>query len=495
MTVRLAAGAALEDLRFTNSFAHLPAAFYEQREPTGVPGAKLIAFNSDAAALIELRPGEEFREEFLRFASGNALLRGMQPIAAIYAGHQFGSFVPQLGDGRALLLGEVENAHGETWELQLKGAGLTAFSRMGDGRAVLRSTIREYLGSEAMQHLGIPTTRALAMVGSDEPVYREAEETAAVLVRMAPSFVRFGSFQLFHARRMSEEIRILADYTIAKFFADAGQGEDRYAKFFASVVKRTAELMAAWQGVGFAHGVMNTDNFSILGLTLDYGPFGFLDAYDPDFICNHTDVGGRYAFDAQPNVGLWNCYALANALTTLVPVEELEQILGTYDTTYHTAYMRRLRAKLGLALEQTADAELGRSLLQLMHANRADYTRTFRALCDLDVTSMPNDDRCAANFSDRDGWYAWQTRYRARLAAESQSAALRRATKRAANPKFVLRNYLAQAAIERAQTGDFSEIARLHDVLRRPFDDQPENEAYAAAPPDWARAISVSCSS
>jgi len=284
---------ALEDLRFDNSFARLPAAFCERRQPTGVPDPHLIAFNADAAGLIDLRPGEEQRDEFLQIASGNALLPGMEPLAAIYAGHQFGTFVAQLGDGRAILLGEVKNAADEAWELQLKGGGATAFSRFADGRAVLRSTIREYLCSEAMFALGIPTTRALAMTGSAEPVYRETVETAAVLVRMAPTFVRFGSFELFASRRQTAEVQILADYVIDRFFPLAGSGPERYARFFAEVVRRTAHLMAAWQSVGFAHGVMNTDNFSITGLTLDYGPFGFLDAYEPGFICNHTDAGGR----------------------------------------------------------------------------------------------------------------------------------------------------------------------------------------------------------
>jgi uncharacterized protein YdiU (UPF0061 family) len=486
---------ALEDLRFDNSFAALPAGFYERREPSGLPQPHLIAFNPSAAALIDLLPGEERRAEFLQLCSGNALLPGMEPVAAIYAGHQFGTFVPQLGDGRAILLGEVKNAAGESWELQLKGGGQTAFSRFADGRAVLRSTVREYLCSEAMRALGIPTTRALAMTGSAEPVYRETIETAAMLVRMAPTFIRFGSFELFASRRQTDEVRILADYVIDRFFPAAGGGAGRYADFFAAVVGRTARLMAAWQSVGFAHGVMNTDNFSITGLTLDYGPFGFLDAYEPSFICNHTDAGGRYAFDAQPSIGRWNCYALANALTSLVPVSELEAPLAEYEHTYREAYLGRMRAKLGLLRAEPGDADLLRGLLTLLAAARADYTRFFRALCDIDLTSSAADDRAAEMFSDRDGWYAWQDRYRARLAAESLPESERRAAKRAVNPKFILRNYLAQVAIEHAQRGDFAEIARLQAVLERPFDDQAANEAYAAPPPEWAREISVSCSS
>jgi uncharacterized protein YdiU (UPF0061 family) len=485
----------LEELRFDNSFARLPEAFYERRQPTGLSHPHAIAFSDDAASLIDLGPRESRRPEFLQMASGNALLPGMEPIAAIYAGHQFGTFVSQLGDGCAILLGEVTNAAGEPWELQLKGSGLTAFSRFADGRAVLRSTIREYLCSEAMHALGIPTTRALAIAGSADRVYRETIETAAVLVRMAPTFVRFGSFELFASRGQTAEIRLLADYVIDRFFPAAGSADDRYARFFDDVVTRTAQLMAAWQAVGFAHGVMNTDNFSIVGLTLDYGPFGFLDAYEPNFICNHSDGGGRYAFDAQPTIGLWNCHALAHALQSLVCERERDAVLAAYATNYRAAYTARMRGKLGLLHVQADDAKLVVDLLELLAAERVDYTRFFRALCDIDVTSSAADDRAAEMFGDRDGWYAWQQRYRARLSAESTTETERRAAKRQVNPKYVLRNHLAQLAIERAQTGDFAEIAHLHEILRRPFDEQPENEPYAGAPPDWARDISVSCSS
>ncbi|HEY0614794.1 MAG TPA: YdiU family protein, partial [Candidatus Elarobacter sp.] len=312
-------GNALEDFRFDNSFAALGDGFSENRVPTGIPGARLVAFSADAAALIGLRPGEEMRPEFTALASGNALVRGMQPVAAMYGGHQFGVWAGQLGDGRAIVLGEVRatSADGreEPWELQIKGGGLTRFSRFADGRAVIRSTVREFLASEAMHHLGVPTTRALSMAAGDEPVLRERVERAATVIRMAPSFVRFGSFEIFHYRKQHAEAKVLADYVIDRFYPECGEGEERYARFFLAVVERTAALMAQWQAVGFAHGVMNTDNFSILGLTLDYGPYGFVEAYEPGLICNHSDEAGRYAFDRQPTIGLWNCYALAEALS------------------------------------------------------------------------------------------------------------------------------------------------------------------------------------
>ena len=484
----------LEELRFDNRFVKLGEGYFERRNPTPLSKPHLVAFNPDAAALIDLRAGEESREQFIALAAGNAVIRGMEPVAAVYAGHQFGGFSAQLGDGRAILLGDVVNASGERWELQLKGGGLTAFSRFGDGRAVLRSTIREYLASEALAALGIPTTRALSIAGSAEPVARERLETAAVLIRMAPTFVRFGSFEFFHYQRRPEMVRELAEYVLATSFPTI-TGDDRFAQLFARVVRDTATLMAAWQSVGFAHGVMNTDNFSIAGLTLDYGPYGFLEAYDPGFICNHSDDGGRYAFDRQPSIGRWNCLALANALTTLVERDELSAILSTYDQIYCTAYLARMRAKLGLAIESDFDAALIEDILALMAAARADMTRTFRAVGNVDVLATAGDDAFVAPFNDRDGIYAWLNRYRLRLASEATTADERRTQKNATNPKYILRNYLAQNAIERAERGDFTEIATLHDLLRRPFDEQPEREAYAALPPDWAATLSVSCSS
>jgi len=486
---------ALEDLTFDNRFLRLGEGYFERRNPTALPAPRLVAFNSDAAALIDLRPGEETRDQFVALAAGNAIVRGMEPVAAVYAGHQFGGFSAQLGDGRAILLGDVRNTRGEHWELQLKGGGPTAFSRFGDGRAVLRSTIREYLASEAMFALGIPTTRALSIASSDEPVLRERPETAAVLIRMAPTFVRFGSFEFFHYQRRPEMVKELADYAIATSFPELADHDDRYAQFYARVVRETASLMAAWQSVGFAHGVMNTDNFSIAGLTLDYGPYGFMEAYEPGFICNHSDDGGRYAFDRQPGIGRWNCLALGNALTTLVDKDELATILGFYEDAYRAAYLGRARAKLGLTTIDDGDAKLIVDLLDLMAAARADFTRTFRALGTVDATPAAADDAFVAPFNDRDAIYAWLNRYRVRIAHETTTSDERTALKNAANPKYVLRNYLAQNAIQRAENGDYSEIAKLGDILRRPFDEQPESESYAALPPDWAATLSVSCSS
>jgi uncharacterized protein YdiU (UPF0061 family) len=429
-------------------------------------------------------------------AAGNVLPRGAEPTAAVYAGHQFGVWVRRLGDGRAITLGEIENARGERWEWQLKGAGMTAFSRFADGRAVLRSTIREYLCSEAMHHLGIPTTRALAIAGSADPVFRETRETAAVLSRLAPSHVRFGTFEYFRHSGDDAALHTLADYTIARFFPEIDGGDpSRYAQFLREVVERTSRLVAQWQAFGFAHGVMNTDNMSILGLTIDYGPFGFMEAYEPGFVCNHSDDAGRYAFDRQPGIALWNCHALAAALDGLVPAAGAEDALAAFEGTYRDAYLALMRAKLGLDDVRDGDAPLIVDLLALLAEGGADYTRFFRALCAVRADGEPQGDEAAAVLgAAAAAWPAWSQRYRARLAGAAGDAE-RSAAMQRVNPKYVLRNYLAQVAIERAEGGDFTEIERLHAVLRAPFDEQPDCESYAAPAPEWARGIAVSCSS
>lgn len=488
MAIASPRGTTLEDLRFTNSFAALGEAFGERREPTGIPGARLVAHSDDAAALLDLQPSQTERPDFAALVAGNALVRGMEPFAALYGGHQFGVWAGQLGDGRAILLGEVRTARGESWELQLKGAGRTAYSRFADGRAVVRSTVREFLCSEAMHHLGIPTTRALAMAAGDEPVVRERVERAATLIRLAPSFVRFGSFEIFRARGQDEHVRALADYVIDRFFSDCGSGEERYARFFAQVVERTARLMAQWQSVGFAHGVMNTDNFSVLGLTLDYGPFGFVEAYEPHFICNHTDETGRYAFDAQPTIGLWNCYALADALAALIPAATRETILAAYAPAYREAFLALHRAKLGLADARDDDAALLLELFGLLEARRVDWTRFWRALSHDDAAAL-------ALLGEDESSRTWCARYAARAADDPRSEAARRTAMRAVNPKYVLRNWVAQQAIEACEAGDDGVVRTVLSVLRAPYDEHPAHEAWAETAPARYTGLSVSCSS
>lgn len=485
----------LASLRFDNSYARLPPAFHEVVDPTPLRQPRLVAFNPRAAELLDLDPAVAGDPLFLEYMAGASRMPGSEPVAAIYAGHQFGVWVPQLGDGRAILLGEVVNSRGERWDLQLKGAGQTRFSRMGDGRSVLRSAIREYLAGEALHGLGIPTTRALCVVGSDEIVYRETAETAATLLRLAPSHVRFGSFQVFAARRQPDRVRELADYTIDLHFPALPSGPDRYLLWFAEVVERTARLVADWMAAGFAHGVLNTDNMSVLGLTLDYGPYGFVEDYDPAFICNHSDYGGRYAFGRQPAIGLWNLARFGEALLSLMTAEEANAALARYPATFEDRYRARMRAKLGLATAHDGDEALIASLLQVLEAGRIDYTRFFRALAR--VPAVP--DRVPASLLELGGaadtMAAWLERYRSRLALEPVEPTARQTAMLAANPKYVLRNYMAQQAIERAGEGDFTLIERLRQVLETPFDEHPADEAWAGPPPPWAREIVVSCSS
>ena len=488
----------LNELVFDNTYARLPAAFYSKVSPAAFPAPYLVSFNPAAAELIDLDPREATRPEFLEYFGGGRTLPGAEPLAMLYAGHQFGSYVPQLGDGRAILLGEVRNARGAKWDLHLKGGGQTPYSRGFDGRAVLRSTIREYLCGEAMHALGIPSSRALCIVGSDEPVRRESVETAAILVRMAESHVRFGTFEVFYYRRQPERVRELADYVIANHFPElAAAEEDKYRQFLLEVARRTARLIAKWQAVGFAHGVMNTDNMSVLGFTLDYGPFGFLDDYQAGFVCNHSDYSGRYAFDQQPAVGLWNVSRLAQTLVNLITVEEATAALEVYQPAFAAHYGELMRAKLGLATEAEGDAELLLGLLGLLEANGVDYTNFFRRLGNFETTREAHrHDQLRDMFVEPAAFDAWAERYRARLLAEASEDAARRSRMDAVNPKYVLRNYLAQNAITAAvERRDYKEIERLLEVLRAPFTEQPEREAYAESPPDWGKRLAVSCSS
>jgi uncharacterized protein YdiU (UPF0061 family) len=484
----------LEALNFDPGYGRLPPVFYSRVEPTPLADPYLVSFNDDAASLIDLDPAEAKRERFLAVMAGNAPLDGSEPLAMLYSGHQFGTYVPQLGDGRAIQIGEVVNDRGERWSLQLKGSGQTPYSRMADGRAVLRSTIREYLCSEAMHALGTPTTRALCIVGADEPVYRETVETAAVILRLAPSHVRFGSFEVFYYRQQHEHLRLLADHVIDAFFPWLHGATDGYQRFLVEVVERTARLIARWQAVGFSHGVMNTDNMSILGLTLDYGPFGFMERFDYGYICNHSDTQGRYSYGNQPHIGIWNLACLAQALTPLIPVEQCNAALQRYEPTYVEEYSALMRAKLGLTTAEPEDPQLVLALLEIMGKSGADYTILFRSLGQFrsGTPNVPIRDQ----FIDRVAFDAWCERYASRLLREPGDDAGREHRMNRVNPKYVLRNYLAQIAIDRAtEHKDYSEIDRLLRLLQRPFDEQPGMASYAAPPPEWAQQIHVSCSS
>jgi uncharacterized protein YdiU (UPF0061 family) len=472
---------------------------------TALPAQPLPAVHwvarSDALA-TELDIAEWLRsEEALQVLAGNVPAQAQPPLATVYSGHQFGVWAGQLGDGRALLLGEIDSPLGPQ-EIQLKGSGLTPYSRMGDGRAVLRSSIREFLCSEAMHHLGIPTTRALAVTGSPQPVIRETVESAAVVTRVAPSFLRFGHFEHFaHTAADTAALRKLVDAVIDRYFPECRDTSQPLFAWLGEVARRTARLMAQWQAVGFCHGVMNTDNLSILGLTIDYGPFGFLDGFDPAHICNHSDHQGRYAYARQPGIAWWNLHALAQAVAPLLDgpeeqsTEALADAIEPFKQEFGAAIQRSLRAKLGLAAEQDDDMALIDDLLRLMAKERTDYTIAMRRLGEFSSAEGADRSHVRDLFIDRQAFEAWAARYAQRLRAEQSVDAERRERMNATNPKFVLRNHLAEQAIRRANDGDFSEVSRLANVLRRPYDEQPEHEADAGFPPDWAQQLSVSCSS
>ncbi len=487
----------LETLPFDSRFGALPKRFYTRLLPEGLPRPKLVHASLSAAALIGLDESALADLNWAEYFSGNALLPGSNPLAAVYSGHQFGVWAGQLGDGRAHLLGGVTVA-GQHWELQLKGAGDTPYSRRADGRAVLRSSIREYLCSEAMAALGIPTTRALSLVTSSLPVRRETWEKAAVVCRMAPSFIRFGSFQHWLAQNDVAAIQVLADYVIDHFRPELRElPGNPYEHLLRDVTQRTAELMAHWMSVGFMHGVMNTDNMSILGLTLDYGPFGFMEAFNPDHICNHSDPQGRYSYANQPRIGQWNCYALANALSPLMASEDeaMAIVHTTYPLSYAQCFDHLMRQKLGLDRQSPDDEILFAKLFQHLADNQLDYTLFFRRLSHVGRMPSAADERLADVYVDRTQCDAWLERWRDRLGTETGTDAARQTAMLAANPKFVLRNWVVEQAIRKAEAGDFSEVARVYDCLSQPFTEQPENEALAALPPGWAIDLEVSCSS
>ena len=483
------------DLPFDNAFAELPIAFYTRLMPTPLPAPYLVAASARAAALVGIDEADLAGGDYVAVFTGNAVPVRAKPLAAVYSGHQFGVWAGQLGDGRAILLGALPGPAG-AFEIQLKGAGMTPYSRMGDGRAVLRSSIREFLCSEAMAALGIPTTRALAVTGSDQGVMRETVETSAVATRMAPSFVRFGSFEHWFYRDRPEELKTLADYVITGFFPELAGEANPYKALLAEVTRRTAHMIAHWQAVGFMHGVMNTDNMSILGLTLDYGPFGFMEAFDGQHICNHTDQQGRYSYANQPQIGHWNCFALGQALLPLIgSVDDAQEALGVYEGAFAVKMDELLHAKLGLEQAVPADAALFESMFTLMQDNHVDFTQFFRRLGMLQRDRSELDAPVRDLFLNRAAFDAWAATYRARLRDEPRGDVERRRAMDQVNPKYVLRNYLAQVAIEKAQKKDFSEVKKLLAILEHPYDEQPEHEAYAALPPDWASHLEVSCSS
>ncbi|NDP37741.1 MAG: YdiU family protein [Rhodoferax sp.] len=482
-------------LTWRNSFAQLGKRFFTPLAPWPLPAPYWVGRSASVARELGLNALWLNSPELLQVLAGNQPMAGTQPLASVYSGHQFGQWAGQLGDGRAILLGETGGL-----EVQLKGSGLTPYSRMGDGRAVLRSSIREFLCSEAMHGLGIATSRALCVIGSDAPIRRETVETAAVVTRVAPSFIRFGHFEHFCHHDQPAQLKILADYVIDRFYpacrASAKFSGNPYAALLEAVSERTATMVAQWQAVGFCHGVLNTDNMSILGLTIDYGPFQFLDGFDPGHICNHSDTQGRYAFDQQPNIAYWNLFCLGQALLPLIGEQELAiAALESYKTVFPAVFERLMFAKLGLldasANTATVDQGLLQDILQLLAQDRVDYTLFWRRLSHVAAgTHAPS---VRELFLDRSGADAWLLRYSERLALIPRGLAADLMLE--TNPKFVLRNFLGEQAIQASKLKDYSVVETLLRLLESPFEEHAGFEDYAASPPDWASSIEISCSS
>jgi uncharacterized protein YdiU (UPF0061 family) len=472
---------------FDNSYGRLPERFYARIAPTVVPAPRLVRLNRPLALQLGLDPEALASPEGTQILAGNRIADGSQPIALAYAGHQFGNFVPQLGDGRAVLLGEVVDIAGTRRDIQLKGSGPTPFSRRGDGRAALGPVLREYIISEAMHALGVPTTRSLAAVTTGEMVYRETALPGAVLTRVASSHIRVGTFQFFAARGDVEALRLLADHVIARHYPDAASYRELYEK----VIARQARLVAQWLLIGFIHGVMNTDNVSIAGETIDYGPCAFMDAYNPETVFSSIDQRGRYAYGKQPQIGGWNMARLGEALMPLFSDDQDEALrqanesLQTYQPRFGRALIAGLRRKLGLFTEQEADGELAQDFLNLLNDHGTDFTLAFRRL---------GDGTARALFEEPAAFDAWQARWRDRIAAEPEDEAPRRASMLAANPLYIPRNHRVEAALSAAiEDDDYGPFEELLAVLAKPFEERPGLAAYAEPPGEEQRGYRTFC--
>jgi uncharacterized protein YdiU (UPF0061 family) len=484
---------------FDNSYARLPQGFHLSALPTPVPQPRLIKLNRELAAQLGLDPDFLASPQGTETLAGNRIAEGSQPLAMAYAGHQFGQFVPQLGDGRAILLGEVVDAGGVRRDIQLKGSGPTPFSRRGDGRAALGPVLREYVVSEAMAALGVPTTRALAVVTTGDLVMRETPLPGAILTRVASSHIRIGTFQFFAARQDLDGVRQLADHVIARHYPDAADAAQPYLTLLQQVIARQAALVAQWLSIGFIHGVMNTDNMSVSGETIDYGPCAFMDAYHPATVFSSIDRQGRYSYANQPGIAQWNLTRLAECLLPLLDEDQdaalklAQEAIAGFAPAFHRAYLDALRRKLGLSTAQDDDADLAEGLLNLMANNEADFTLTFRHLCD--AAGGPEfDTGVRGQFTDPAAYDGWAMQWRERMAAEEIDAATRQEVMRTVNPAFIPRNHQVEAVIRAAvDHDDFGPFEKLNAVLARPYADQPEHASYALPPLPEQRVTQTFC--
>lgn len=500
------------NLIFNNTYATQFPEISANINPTAFPNAQWLITSDDVDGLLknsQINSDSLITEDTLKWFAGLAQPKDARPIAQKYTGHQFGQYNPQLGDGRGLLVGEIMTDNGR-FDLHVKGAGQTPFSRFGDGRAVLRSSIREFLGSEALHYLGISTSRALGVFSTGEKVQRETVEPGAALIRVCPSHLRFGHFEYAYHQGDTDLQERLVKYCLYSVLPQDHQDLSLLATWseqdepatlaqeaqlmFRFIIRRTAEMIAKWQAFGFCHGVMNTDNMSVLGITFDYGPFGFLDKYDPKHICNHSDHSGRYAFDEQPGVALWNLNILGHALSNMISETEIREELSKYESHLLATYSDLMRSKLGLKKHKTEDRALLGELLAIMQVNQADYTIVWRTLSE--ITDFANEQqRFVDLFLNREQAQTWLNKYRARLNFESTTPQERSKAMCSVNPKFILRNYLAQEAIEQAEQGNLEKLTTLYQILKAPFAEQPQYKDYAKHPPAWADELSISCSS
>jgi len=469
----------------THNFSELPEEFYTLQDWQGFNNPKIVIENHVMKKALGMEDTDH--QELLKIFNGTRKIDSLKPLSMVYSGHQFGQYVEQLGDGRGLLFAQINSNEG-LLDIHLKGAGKTPYSRFGDGRAVLRSVIREYLCGEAMHALSIPTSRALMIIGSDEMVIREKSESAAMLVRTSKTHIRFGSFEYFHYNNKPEHVKALADFCIDSYPQYFSRTTNAYEDFFRVIVKETANMIAHWQACGFNHGVMNTDNMSILGETFDYGPYGFMEDYNPNHVCNHSDHQGRYAFKNQPYIGLWNCSALGHALSSLISEESQGEILQTYEAIFQDTLAKLYRKKLGLDLAKPEDATLIQGLLDIMESEKLDYTNTFRNLTQ--ALAEENSPELQSEISK-----SWVVSFLERHSKETLSKDKRLKLMNQVNPKFILRNYMAQEAIEAAEVNDSSKLETLMIVITQPYEELIEHEKFANKSPIWAKDLEISCSS
>ena len=469
----------------THNFSELPEEFYTLQDWQGFNNPKIVIENHVMKKALGMEDTDH--QELLKIFNGTRKIDSLKPLSMVYSGHQFGQYVEQLGDGRGLLFAQINSNEG-LLDIHLKGAGKTPYSRFGDGRAVLRSVIREYLCGEAMHALSIPTSRALMIIGSDEMVIREKSESTAMLVRTSKTHIRFGSFEYFHYNNKPEHVKALADFCIDSYPQYFSRTTNAYEDFFRVIVKETANMIAHWQACGFNHGVMNTDNMSILGETFDYGPYGFMEDYNPNHVCNHSDHQGRYAFKNQPYIGLWNCSALGHALSSLISEESQGEILQTYEAIFQDTLAELYRKKLGLDLAKPEDATLIQGLLDIMESEKLDYTNTFRNLTQ--ALAEENSPELQSEISK-----SWVVSFLERHSKETLSKDKRLKLMNQVNPKFILRNYMAQEAIEAAEVNDSSKLETLMIVITQPYEELIEHEKFANKSPIWAKDLEISCSS